>query len=790
MSEQAITPAKPRIATRAIVDIVVLTILSTIGIIGFATAYQDEGWVLAGIGGLLVGTGAAIGAHFLRLGAITTMLLAIIAFFLFGSAFAAPGAALFGVLPTLDSLASLSIGTIYGWADILTLRAPVSLPEYVTAVPYVATWLVGVVSTTLAVRWLPARRRTAWRAGLLLLGPLVLYVVGVLFGTEEPFFAAVRGITFAALALVWLGWRHTTSSKVGAQGNRLLLRNKLVGTSVLVISAVVVGIFGGALLAPQPDNRFVLREEVQPPFEPLNYPSPLGAYRKYTKTLEETTLFTVEGLQPGQKLRLATLDTYDGIIWGVAGSEVASDGSGAFSLVGRNFPKAPLATIDGASELTVTIDKYRDYWIPDIGYLSSLEFGGDESRADAEALRYNPATGTAVLTSGLAEGDSYSLTARMQRDYETDELLDVPVSSIALPPVSNIPDVLTAKAKELAGDAKTPIEQLRAIETALQTTGYLSHGAADDAVNSRAGHGADRMVDLITREPYIGDEEQYASAFALMARSFNYPARVVMGFDPKVETAGGTVKVLGAHVTAWTEVAFEGVGWVPFYPTPDDTDIPQDQNPKPQSEPQPQVRQPPRTEKDPNDLVAGVEIDDSEKDDDWFLQIPGWVWVVAISLLIPALIIFLPMLVVALLKTRREKRRRTAATGDVAAAGAWDELVDRFSELGYTVPANRTRKGVASDLAVQVGEAGAPLPLIARRADELVFGGETIEPERSVAIWTEAMGAVEAARVTVSRGRRLLSRYRVSTARAWLAALVARATSEAERLPRRGKRRA
>ncbi|MGV8884314.1 MAG: transglutaminaseTgpA domain-containing protein [Microbacteriaceae bacterium] len=783
-------PARPRVtmSTRAIVDVVVLTILSTIGVIGFATAFQDEGWLLAGLGGLFVGTAAALGAHFLRLGALTTMILALVAFFVFGSAFAAPHAALLGFIPTPDSLASLTIGSVFGWADILTLRAPVSLPEYVTAVPFVATWLVGVVTATLAARWLPPRRRTAWRAGMLLIGPLVLYVVGVLFGTEEPFFAAIRGISFAALALVWLGWRHTTSQKISANGNRILLRNKLVGTSVLVLSAILVGVVGGGLLAPQSDNRFVLREEVQPPFEPLNYPSPFSAFRKYTKTLEQTTLFTVSGLTAGQKLRLATLDTYDGIIWGVAGSSVASDGSGSFSLVGRNFPKAPLVTVGDTTKLSVTIADYADVWIPDIGYISSLQFADDDSSDAAEALRYNPATGTAVLTTGLRAGDSFTMTARLQKEFTTDELIDVPVANVVLPPVTNIPDVVTAKAKELAGTATTPIEQLRAIESALQTTGYLSHGAGGESANSRAGHGADRMIELITREPFIGDEEQYASAFALMARSFNYPARVVMGFDPKVSAAGGDVKVLGSHVTAWVEVAFEGVGWVPFYPTPDDTNIPQDQNPKPQSEPQPQVRQPPRTENDPNDLVAGVDIDDSDKDDEWFLQIPGWVWVVAASLLIPAALLFIPLLIIGLIKSRRMTKRRTAARGDVAAAGAWDELVDRFSELGYDVPTNLTRKNVAVDLQGQVGDDGSGLATIAREADEVVFSGQEIDEQRTSVLWTEAMAAVQLASAAVSSWRRLLARYRVSTARAWLSALTQRAAAEAEKLPTRKPR--
>ena len=126
---------------------------------------------------------------------------------------------------------------------------------------------------------------------------------------------------------------------------------------------------------------------------------------------------------------------------------------------------------------------------------------------------------------------------------------------------------------------------------------------------SLAGHGADRMEALFSGSVMVGDAEQYASAMALMARSLGYPARVVMGFAPTVtrRSGGGTpVKVTGHDVTAWVEVPFQGVGWIPFLPTPTQTDVPQDQVPKPQTEPQPQVRQPPRSQNDENDLVTNV----------------------------------------------------------------------------------------------------------------------------------------------------------------------------------------
>ena len=770
--------AKPwRISLRTVTDVAVLTLLSVIGITGFASALGEFGWLLAGVGGLLVGTSVAILAHRFRFGTVVTIVLALVAYFVFGTPFAQPGQGIVAVVPTLDSLANLAVGAVFGWTDILTLRPPVELPDYVTAVPYVAAWAVSLVSTTLAVRWLPVRQRTAWRSGILLSGPFLLYLVGVLMGTDEPFFAAVRGVAFAAVALIWLGWRRGTAPRVSARGSRALFRRKVIGTAILVVAATILGSLVGAAVAPEPANRFVLREEIEPPFEPLSYPSPFSAYRQYTKTLEQTTLFTVDGMQPGQRLRLATMDTYDGVIWGVAGSAVATDGSGSFGLVGRNIPTPDFITPAGTADISVTVGDYTGVWVPDIGAPTSLEFTGSDSEADAAALRYNAATGTAVLTTSLAPGDTYTVSAQLPQNFDTEALMDTPVAPLQLPPVSNIPSVVAEKAKEMAGAATTPIEQLRNIENVLKTTGYLSHGAAGDVVASRAGQGADRMVELFSRNQLVGDEEQYATAFALMARSYNYPARVVMGFAPEVSEAGGPIDVTGADVTAWVEVAFEGVGWVSFYPTPDNTDIPQDQIPEPQSEPQPQVRQPPRMENQENDLVAGVEIEDTDKDDAELFIFPAWVYVVGLSILIPLAIIFIPVLIVGAIKARRRRRRRNAERGDLDAAGAWDELLDQFTELGYDVPENATRRVEARGLDGQVGRPTS-LAELATRTDAAVFSGATVPIDQSEEVWTEAAASVAIARAAVSRTRRILSRYRVGAARNWARRVARRADTD------------
>jgi transglutaminase-like putative cysteine protease len=442
--------------------------------------------------------------------------------------------------------------------------------------------------------------------------------------------------------------------------------------------------------------------------------------------------------------------------------------------VGPELPAPPSFGDPDSDEQTISIEMadYNDVWIPGVGYPTALTLPGT-AREQLQRLRYNAVTGGAVLTSGLHTGDVVETTAVVTNvDLDDDALAEVPVARVELAPVTVIPDIVAAKAQEFAGDAESPIEQLRAIELTLQSTGYFSRGTASDSAPSLAGHGADRITDLFAGDVMVGDEEQYASAFALMARSLNYPARVVMGFAPEVRDGGGVVEVTGHDVTAWVEVAFEGVGWVPFYPTPDQTDVPQDQDPKPKTEPQPQVRQPPRSSSDQDLLVTAVDIDDGDSNDEDGFGIPGWLIVAGLSVLIPAALVFGPIFTIGALKSSRSRRRRLAAEPHEAVRGAWDELVDRYSELGLDPPAHATRRRTARALAAQIAVPG--LERAADRADAAVFGDAVVTSTFVASAWDDTDELVRAAWDTLPGRARLLSRYRLSSARSWLTAAAGR----------------
>jgi transglutaminase-like putative cysteine protease len=67
----------------------------------------------------------------------------------------------------------------------------------------------------------------------------------------------------------------------------------------------------------------------------------------------------------------------------------------------------------------------------------------------------------------------------------------------------------------------------------------------------------------------IGYCQHFSGAMALMLRTLGIPARVAAGFTPgsyNADTKEYRVRDLDAH--SWIDVWFEGIGWVPFDPTP------------------------------------------------------------------------------------------------------------------------------------------------------------------------------------------------------------------------------
>jgi hypothetical protein len=754
----------PAVAGSVWADVLVVAVLTVIALLGFGPAFGQLGYLVAGMGGLVVGSAVAVAGVLLRLPLVATVLIGVAAYFVFGTAFALPGEGIVGVIPSLTSLGDLATGAVFGWSDAVTLRAPLEAPPYLAVVPFAATLVVSLTAVSPAMRMPSTGRRATLRAALLVAGPTLLFLAGILLGTRDAYFAGIRGVAFAAIALGWLGWR-IRSSKRSIAADPGLTRRAIAGSAVIVLVAVVAGGVLGTFVSPSSSSRLVVRDAVQPPFNPLDYPAPLAGFRKYTNDLRKTKLFSATNLPSGSLIRLATMDSYNGIVWSVTGPGEQTDGSGSFELLGSTIPSPSLFTPGAKTESKFSVLGYDNVWLPSLGYMDALRFGAHAGDSDPrDTVRVNTATGTTAVTSGVSRGMTYTVDATAQKIPNDKALKNVPVAKVAMPSVTDVPDVIATKAEQYAGGSASAIQKLRNLERSLKKLGYLSHGRASDPVPSRAGEGADRMNDLLQKTPMVGDQEQYTSAFALMARHLGYPVRIVMGF--KAHTSGrGTVTFTGNDITAWDEVAFQGVGWIPFFPTPTKTDAPKDQTVKPKLQPQPQVRQPPDTPPKADDLLTPVKTKDNKapKDHHAFV-LPAWVYYVGGILVLVALALYLPMAIVAIRK-RRRRLRRARGPGDRRAAGAWDELVDGFGELGYSLPKAATRLVTAATLEAQSAEQGIPMQAgtltdLAADTDAAVFDGTDVTEERSSQLWHRVEQSLESVSNSAGWLRRRLAAYR------------------------------
>ncbi|MCM1212962.1 MAG: DUF3488 and transglutaminase-like domain-containing protein [Lachnospiraceae bacterium] len=117
--------------------------------------------------------------------------------------------------------------------------------------------------------------------------------------------------------------------------------------------------------------------------------------------------------------------------------------------------------------------------------------------------------------------------------------------------------------EEIMAGAETDVEKLRALETALSAYTYtLTPGELPESVRD-----AGDFLDYFLLESRQGYCTYFATAFVLLARAEGIPARYVQGYCvPVGEQGEASVSSNMAH--AWPEAYVEGVGWIPFEPTP------------------------------------------------------------------------------------------------------------------------------------------------------------------------------------------------------------------------------
>lgn len=737
-------------------DLAVIT-----GLLGVAAATHGpvfgglSGYVAA-LGGVLLGALVAGAAARWRWNLLETALASVFVYLLAGGALALPQTTTARVVPTLATLQGLVVGGVQAWKDLLTLTPPAGVFTGPGVVPFMASLVCSVLAATIALR--------ASRPGWALAPVVLLAVIGIAWGSQSAPVASLLGAVLAAGGAAWGSWlthRGRSASAAGIVAGtqvgsaRRRKARTLVGASVVLLAALGVSTLGAPVLDPA-GHRAVLRDHVTPPLDLSSYASPLTSYRYWMDDKKDDVLFTVSGLEEGQRVRLATLDAYDGVVMRVGD---ADDGEG-FHRVGAQITEEPLPPDAQTTRLGVEIVDYTGYWVPGGGQLRSLEVTSADAEPIETTLYYSSLLETALTTRGLTKGDAYTVEAVKPLVWSDAQLSGIAFSTLPQPTDQEVPKEVAERLPEFLGEEKGGVEAVRALAQSFSTIGFYSDGSDN---LSLASHSSARLSKFLDPDALmVGDDEQYAVAMALMARHAGYPARVVLGFYPETYT-GATQEITGTNAHAWVEVSFSGVGWVAFDPTPPRDKTPQTELPEPKPNPRPQVIQPPVPPQEPADLNPDIDDDQQDDKEEPFSL---WPWLVlGMKVLGGVLLVASPFLLVMALKALRRGRRRRAKEPLARVTGAWDELVDRASDLRLEVPVGAPRAEQAAAIGAPDQERGRPVfrpvaepgsvAALAQQVDGAVFAGGDVDSQAALVSWQDMDQALRQLRQGYPRSRRL-----------------------------------
>jgi transglutaminase-like putative cysteine protease/MFS family permease len=734
-------PAR-RIPDEAI-DVGAVAVLTLIGLLGFGASFGGWLYLVVGVTGLLVGITIAVLS--IRYGQPGSFVAAVSLFVLvaLAAAVALRATALAGVLPTLETVRGLAQGITGGWRELVTTPPPVGNFGNLLAIPYVCGFVGGVAGA-----WGALRSSRLWWG---LTPPALVLAAGIMTGTAIPVSLLLQGGLFAAIAIGWAVARSRRVREVISTGGRAQLRPWIAAAVVIGCAAVAIPV-GPRLPGADANPRFLLSRYVEPEFDPRQFPSPLTAVRNDLIRNKEADLFTVEGLAPGDRLRIAVLNDWDGTATLVAGGPDDLEG-GSFRQVADAIPASETGE---TRSINLRILQNSYVWVPTVGALRSVATGGPRSEELRSAFRYNTVTDTAVAPVGLLAGDEISFDAVVATQPSQDELSRAAAATVRLPAIDSLPPKLAQAGRAYLTQAATPYVRAQEIAQGLAQEFYTFE---DSGRRTPPGHGSKRLNDMLRAKEVVGDEEQYGALAMLMAREVDVPARLVLGYTPEVGADGAPVTVRGADVAVWLEVALDGLGWVtladPITPERDNTpdqDLQQQQNPKPEVQlpppPVADVAQPP--------LASGGTAEDTEEANPSGGGIPGWLQTVAVGVLLPTLLLAAFVGIILGLKRRRAQRRRSALDPSHALTGGWREFLDWTRDHRLAVPDRGTRTETASVVSAAAPQVASTAVQLASGADRAAFGPDQPTQSEIDAYWAD----VESAQLALEQDLGFWARWR------------------------------
>jgi transglutaminase-like putative cysteine protease len=659
-----------------------------------------------------------------------------------------------GILPSGTTMAQLGSEFEIAWRTIQTGIPPVEPFAGILALLAVLMWTVGAFFT-----W----GNTDGPYAALFLPSLVVYFQFAVFDRVQ---AGMGWMFLSTIALVGsvislaLELRGETGRARDAEGRPLGRRS----VALAVVMASILGFFSISVANSAAD---VLSEYGNAPWRRGDGLGPgpgsgvaydgLVELRQRILNQSEVPVFTARlaadtppGVNPYWKVD--TLDSFDGEEW--SRSDTSS----------RQYePDLPVVDPDNlylgtAEEIlqTVQIQALNSVLAPTAGTPIEIQDPGSNVSSPRLATEFYAVGGVSVgVSGGLDRADQYQVrTIEVDRTADlgalatdetgalspifaaaaeagefphgpslvTTDIAALPERELYVQLPANTPSGVTRRALSITAGRTTDFEAAWMLQSWFRDSGEFTY-----STDVTTGHNSlvldDWLNDATSPNYRTGYCEQFAAAMAVLARSLDIPSRVVWGFTPGDVDSNDVITVRDTNAHAWVELWIEPYGWYPFDPTP-------------RAEQTGFASQPPSItasfdpadyleapENNPADLPPNFtdqfnDIGNTEPEPfDGSANTPVRWWLIVI-------VTALPLLAVGPVVKRLRRRRRLHRVRDGDITAAWDEIVDRLTDLGIEVSPSLTPVEVAAKTD------HALLPL-AHSYSSTVYGGRSGQARES-----------------------------------------------------------
>ena len=504
------------------------------------------------------------------------------------------------------------------------------------------------------------------------------------------------------------GWSRAPGAPGGA----------VVVGSVAIVAAIVVSVTapvlpGGSVTGTRPGSNLLFSNGVSPMIN-------LGQDLRRPDA-EPVLHYRTTATRPPY-LRLLTLEEFTGRNW-VAG---IAPGSRENTVDDIALPPGLSPEIKTSETITsIGIDDLATRWLP-------APMPARSVTGLLGAWYWNEGTGSIASPGDTTIGQEYTVTA-LTVEPTAEQLRQAEGAypaeirrSLRLP--AETPALIGDTAREVTAGTATAYDAARALQDYLRGSdfAYDTEAPVEDGYD---GGGIDVVSTFL--EVKTGYCVHFSSAMAAMARSIGIPSRIAIGYQPGSLSASGSVAGVGRYsvdthdLHAWTEIYFEGVGWVPFEPTPGRGAVPaytrDDAAAVPLGE---SGANAPSNAPRPEDL-GGQQNADAQSDASSLAEGSGGILRLGLLLLGTLALLLLPA---AWRVTRRMLRRRGILSGRSGAADAWREISDTAVDHGVFVRDTETPRELAARLRVLIGSApgarGAGNGAAAAALDRILVGAE------------------------------------------------------------------